>query len=280
MSADSRGPVLVLSDRSIKEEIEKGRIVIQPLDPACIQPASVDVHLDRQLRVFSGRGYGLRLDPRMGMDDRTELRHIAEDDPFELEPGEFVLGSTLEYIALPADMVGRLEGKSSLGRIGLLVHSTAGFVDPGWKGNLTLELSNVSKFPICLFHRMAIGQISFLRLTTPADRPYGSAGLGSKYQGQVGPTPTRYYQEFGRTPARGGRRGTAANNTTLREWLGQSRFGGSVRQLSEALGVPFKTVEEWFYRGVRPGAANRARLFQLTQLPQYEPPPQLLKDFK
>ncbi len=271
---------MVLSDRSIKEEIEKGRIVIQPLDPSCIQPASVDVHLDRQLRVFSGRGYGLSIDPRTGVDDRTELRHIAEDESFELVPGEFVLASTLEYITLPADMVGRLEGKSSLGRIGLLVHSTAGFVDPGWKGNLTLELSNVSRFPICLFYGMAIGQISFLQLTTPAQRPYGSPGLGSKYQGQTGPTPTRYYQEFGRTPVRARRRGVAAGNTTLREWLQQSRFGGNIRLFSEALGVPFKTAEDWFYRRARPGAANRARLFQLTQLPQYEPPPPLIRDFK
>ncbi len=276
---------MVLSDRSIKAEIEKGRIVIQPLDPLCIQPASVDVHLHRELRVFSGRGYGLCLDPRIAIDDRTEVRHIPEDEPYELKPGEFLLGSTLEYVALPSDIVGRLEGKSSLGRIGLMVHSTAGFVDPGWKGNLTLELSNVSGFPICLSHGIAIGQISFLQLSTPADRPYGSAGLGSKYQGQVGPTPTRYYREFAGNPAceaPGKRRrwGAMANNTALREWLEQSRFGGSVRLFSEELGVSLKTVEEWFYRGAKPGAANCARLYELTQLPQYKPPPPLLKDFR
>jgi len=186
---------VVLSDRSIKEEIAKGRIVIEPLDPSCIQPASVDVHLDHRLLVFrnSRRPY---IDIKQDLEDLTEPVEVAGDVPFILHPGEFVLGSTLEHIEVPEDLVARLEGKSSLGRIGLLIHSTAGYVDPGWKGHLTLELSNVSKLPITLYYSMKIGQLSFLRLTTPAERLYGSPGLGSKYQGQREPTASRIYQDF------------------------------------------------------------------------------------
>ena len=186
---------MVLSDRTIKEELEKGRIVIDPLDPANIQPASVDLHLDRQILVFSNSRRP-HIDVRMGMDDLTETVQIDDEIPFILHPGEFVLGSTLEHIELPDDLVARLEGKSSLGRIGLVIHSTAGFVDPGWKGHLTLELSNLARLPITLYYGMKIGQISYLRLTTPADRLYGSEGLGSKYQGQTVPTASRFSQEF------------------------------------------------------------------------------------
>jgi dCTP deaminase len=186
---------MVLSDRSIKEEIKRGRIVIEPLDPASIQPASVDVHLDRKLLVFrnSRRPY---IDVRQRMDDLTEIVEIADDTPFILHPGEFVLASTREYIEVPEDIVARLEGKSSLGRMGLLIHSTAGYVDPGWKGHLTLELTNVARLPITLYYGMKIGQISFLKLSTPAERLYGSEALGSKYQGQREPTPSRYYEDF------------------------------------------------------------------------------------
>ena len=186
---------MVLSDRTIKEELEKGRIVIEPLDPADIQPASVDLRLDRKLLVFSNSRRP-HIDVKMGLDDLTEIVEIGDDAPFILHPGEFVLGSTLEHIELPSDLVARLEGKSSLGRIGLVIHSTAGFVDPGWKGHLTLELSNVARLPITLYHGMKIGQISYLRLTTPADRLYGSAELGSKYQGQTEPTASRFSLEF------------------------------------------------------------------------------------
>ncbi len=186
---------MVLSDRTIKEELGKGRIVISPLDLADIQPASVDLRLDRKLLVFSNSRRP-HIDVKMGMDDLTEIVEIQNDSPFILHPGEFVLGSTLEHIELPDDLVARLEGKSSLGRIGLVIHSTAGFVDPGWKGHLTLELSNLSRLPITLYHGMKIGQISYLRLTTPADRLYGSEGLGSKYQGQTEPTASRFSQEF------------------------------------------------------------------------------------
>jgi dCTP deaminase len=187
---------MVLSDRTIKEEIAKGRIVIEPLDEECFQPASVDVHLDRKLLVFRTWRHPFYVDVKQNLDDLTEAVWIEDEKPFFLNPGEFVLGSTVESVALPEDIVGRLEGKSSLGRIGLLIHSTAGYVDPGWQGHLTLELSNVAKLPITLYHGMRIGQISFLRLTSPVDRPYGSAGLRSKYQGQKEPIPSRYYIDF------------------------------------------------------------------------------------
>ena len=186
---------MVLSDRTIKEELDKGRIVISPLDWDDIQPASVDLRLDRKLLVFSNYRTPY-IDVRQGQDDLTQVVEIDDESPFVLHPGEFALGSTLEHIELPDDLVARLEGKSSLGRIGLVIHSTAGFVDPGWKGHLTLELSNLARLPITLYYGMKIGQISYLRLTTPADRLYGSPELGSKYQGQTGPTPSRFYQDF------------------------------------------------------------------------------------
>ncbi len=187
---------MVLSDRTIKEELAKGRIIIAPLDPSCIQPASVDIRLDRKLLVFRTWRYPYYIDVRENLEDLTEMVELDEDKPFFLQPGEFVLASTLESISLPDDIVGRLEGKSSLGRIGLLIHSTAGYVDPGWQGHLTMELSNAAKLPITLYCGMRIGQISFLRLSSPAERVYGTEGLGSKYQGQTEPTASRYYQDF------------------------------------------------------------------------------------
>ena len=187
---------MVLSDRTIREEIEKGRIVIDPFDPSSIQPASVDVHLDKKLLVFRTWRNPFYIDVKQDTSDLTEVVEIPPDKPFYLHPGEFVLASTVESITLPDDIVARLEGKSSLGRLGLLIHSTAGYVDPGWSGHLTLELSNVAKLPITIYYGMKIGQISFLHLTSPADKPYGSPGLGSKYQGDRGPTPSRYFQDF------------------------------------------------------------------------------------
>jgi dCTP deaminase len=187
---------MVLSDRTIRQEISKGRIVIEPLNQDCIQPASVDLHLDNKLLVFKSQRYPAYIDVRRSLDHLNKLVEIEEEKPFFLNPGEFVLASTLESISLPDDIVGRLEGKSSLGRIGLLIHSTAGYVDPGWQGNLTLELSNVAKLPITLYYRMKIGQISFLRLTAPVERMYGTAELGSKYQGQTEPTASRYHENF------------------------------------------------------------------------------------
>ena len=186
---------VVLSDRTIKEEMAKGRIVVEPLGEGCVQPASVDVHLDRRLLVFrnSRRPY---IDVHEDTSDLTEMVEIEDDIPFILHPGEFVLASTLEHIELPDDLVARLEGKSSLGRIGLLIHSTAGYVDPGWKGHLTLELSNVANLPVTLYYAMKIGQLSYLRLSTPAENLYGSPALGSKYQGQTDPTASRMHQDF------------------------------------------------------------------------------------
>jgi dCTP deaminase len=185
----------VLSDRSIRERLAARRLQIEPLDESAIQPASVDLRLSQDFRVFkvSSRGY---VDVRHPLDDLTEALTIGESEPFVLQPGTFCLGSTVETITLPDDIVARVDGKSSLGRLGLLVHATAGYVDPGWTGRLTLELSNQSQMPIALYHNMRIAQISFYTMTTPVDRPYGSAELGSKYQGQTGPTPSRISREF------------------------------------------------------------------------------------
>lgn len=187
--------VSVLSDRSIKEALASKRLHIDPLDEDAIQPASVDLRLDSQFRIFrvTSRPF---VDVHQPMDDLTERVQIHGDEPFIIHPGTFCLGSTMEKISLPEDIVARVDGKSSLGRLGLLVHATAGYVDPGWKGKLTLELSNQSQMPIALYHGMRIAQISFLEMTTPVDRPYGSKALGSKYQGQTGPTPSRISREF------------------------------------------------------------------------------------
>jgi dCTP deaminase len=186
---------MILSDTTIREEIAAGRIEIDPFDPACVQPSSVDLHVDRHFRVFHNHRYPL-IDVMSEMPDLTDLVEVAEREPFILHPGEFVLGSTAERVRLPDDLVARLEGKSSLGRLGLLIHSTAGYVDPGWDGYLTLELSNVANLPITIYPGMKIGQISFFRLSTPAEKPYGSREAGSKYQGQRGPTASRFFEEF------------------------------------------------------------------------------------
>jgi dCTP deaminase len=186
---------MILSDVTIRQEIEMGRIVIDPYDAACVQPSSVDLHVDSQFRVFANSRYPY-IDVKHEMPDLTELVQVPDGEPFILHPGEFVLGSTLERVGLPDDTVARLEGKSSLGRLGLLIHSTAGYVDPGWDGYLTLELSNVANLPITIYPGMKIGQISFFRLSTPAAVPYGSEATRSKYQGQRGPTPSRFFEEF------------------------------------------------------------------------------------
>jgi dCTP deaminase len=187
---------MVLSDRTIARLIDDGRIVIDPYDPSLLQPSSVDVRVDRLFRVFRNNRASF-IDVKREQ-DLTELVEIDDEEPFILHPGEFVLGSTLERVALPDDLVARLEGKSSLGRLGLLIHSTAGFVDPGFDGHVTLELSNVANLPITIYYGMKIGQVSFMRLSEPALAPYGSGALGSKYQGQRGPTPSRYWQNFER----------------------------------------------------------------------------------
>jgi dCTP deaminase len=186
---------MVLSDESIREQLESGGIVIEPLGEGALQPSSVDLRVDRFFRVFRNDTTPY-IDPKKSQEDLTELVEVPEDGAFILHPGEFVLGSTLERVALGTDLVARLEGKSSLGRLGLLIHSTAGFVDAGWNGPLTLELSNVANLPIAIYPGMPIGQISFLRMTTEASLPYGSKETRSKYQGQRGPTPSRYYLNF------------------------------------------------------------------------------------
>jgi dCTP deaminase len=185
----------VLSDRDIRRELESGRVVIRPYAPVDLQPSSVDLHLDHSFRVFRNNRYPF-IDVRAPQPDLTELIRIEGDEPFILHPGEFVLGQTLEWVELPDDLVARLEGKSSLGRLGLLIHSTAGYVDPGWKGTLTLELSNVANLPIALYSGMRIGQISFFEMSSPVERPYGSPELGSKYQGQSEPTASAFHRDF------------------------------------------------------------------------------------
>jgi dCTP deaminase len=186
---------MILSDRSIREALDTGRVVVDPLGDNAVQPSSVDVRVDSSFRVFANHRHPY-IDVRADQPDLTELVKVGEDEPFILHPGEFVLGSTYERVRLPDDLVARLEGKSSLGRLGLLIHSTAGFVDAGWDGWLTLELSNVANLPIAIYPGMKIGQVAFFQLTTPAERPYGTAALRSKYAGQRGPTASRYFENF------------------------------------------------------------------------------------
>jgi dCTP deaminase len=192
---------VLLSDGDLRKELASGRLGLDPLDEAMIQPSSVDVRLDRFFRVFNNTKY-THIDPRQQQDELTALVETADDEPFVLHPGEFVLGSTFESVNLPDDLAGRLEGKSSLGRLGLLTHSTAGFIDPGFTGHITLELSNVANLPITLWPGMKIGQLCLFRLTSPAEHPYGSTSAGSRYQGQRGPTPSRAYLNFHRVDTR------------------------------------------------------------------------------
>lgn len=186
---------MILSDRSIRAALESGRIVIDPLADRAVQPSSVDVRVDDGFRLFSNHRYPY-IDVKQPQPDLTELVTVTDDDPFVLHPGEFVLGATLERVSLPDDLVARLEGKSSLGRLGLLIHSTAGFIDAGFDGHVTLELSNVATLPITIHPGMPIGQIAFFQLDQPAEHPYGSVETGSKYQGQRGPTPSAYHRNF------------------------------------------------------------------------------------
>ena len=189
---------MLLSDRDIRAEVDSGRVVLEPYDEAMVQPSSVDVRLDRYFRVFENHRYP-HIDPAVEQPDLTRMVTTADDDPFVLHPGEFVLASTYEVVTLPDDVAARLEGKSSLGRLGLLTHSTAGFIDPGFSGHVTLELSNVATLPIMLWPGMKIGQLCFFRLSSPSEHPYGSARYGSRYQGQRGPTPSRSHLSFHRT---------------------------------------------------------------------------------
>ena len=190
---------MLLSDRDIRAEIDSGRVVIDPYDEAMVQPSSVDVRIDRYFRLFDNHKYSV-IDPSAEQPELTRLVEVEPDDAFVLHPGEFVLASTYEVVTLPNDVAARLEGKSSLGRLGLLTHSTAGFIDPGFSGHVTLELSNVATLPIKIWAGMKIGQLCFFQLSSAAEHAYGSDRYGSRYQGQRGPTASRSYQSFHRTP--------------------------------------------------------------------------------
>jgi dCTP deaminase len=281
--------IVVLSDRTIREEIKEGRIVIHPLDDSCIQPASVDVHLDSEVRVFKPWKYPHYIDIRQPLEGLTSIEQIEEGEGryFSLQPGQFVLGSTKEYFEVPNHIMARLEGKSSLGRVGLLIHATAGYVDPGFKGYLTLELYNLCALPIFLYAGMKISQISFHMLTTPADHPYGSPGLRSKYQDQSGPTATRSHLDFDQpallsVPSQNLKNISMRESTyyslasrskyppVLRNWLEQSPFNGGIKNFANSLGAPVKTVEEWFYRGVKPSMKYRAKIFAATGLREFQ----------
>jgi len=189
---------VLLSDGDIRKELESGRVGLEPLDLSMVQPSSIDVRLERFFRLFDNHKYQ-HIDPSLDQPDLTRLVEVEAHEPFVLHPGEFVLGATYEVVTLPDDVAARLEGKSSLGRLGLLTHSTAGFIDPGFSGHVTLELSNVATLPITLWPGMKIGQLCFFRLSSPAEHPYGSQKYGSRYQGQRGPTASRSFQNFHKT---------------------------------------------------------------------------------
>ncbi len=189
--------IVLLSDRDIRAQIDTGRVQLDPYDPAMIQPASIDIRLDRWFRLFDNHRYTV-IDPSQDQSDLTRLVEVAPDEPFVLHPGEFALGATYELVTLPDDIAARLEGKSSLGRLGLLTHSTAGFIDPGFTGHVTLELSNTATLPITLWPGMKVGQLCFFQLSSAAERPYGSGAQGSRYQGQRGPTASRSHLNFSR----------------------------------------------------------------------------------
>ncbi len=186
---------MLISDRDIRAEIAAGRVKVEPFTEAMVQPSSVDVRLDRFFRVFENHKYEV-IDPSKEQSELTREVAVAPNEFFILHPGEFVLASTYEVITLPDDIAGRLEGKSSLGRLGLLTHSAAGFIDPGFSGHITLELSNVANLPVKLFPGMKIGQLCLIKLSSPAEHPYGSAVYGSRYQGQRGPTPSKSHLNF------------------------------------------------------------------------------------
>ena len=267
---------MVLSDRDIRRQIVQGRIVIDPYDDDAVQPASVDLCLGSPLLVedrarIEARGQSSFIDPRESNNDMWLSREIDEHIVYELQPGEFALGITAENVEIPDDIVGRLDGKSSLGRLGLVVHSTAGFVDPGWKGRLTLELSNLSSIAIKLSLGMKISQISFVWLSSPAERPYGSEGLNSKYQGQMQPVPSLFHLNYVADSIDDTRKETLNRNVNpeLRAWYQASEFRGNVGKLATELEVNQKTVEDWVYGRFRPSIRHYPALYRLTGLSEY-----------
>ena len=257
---------MILSDRDIRKSIKSGRLVIDPLSDDAIQPVSVDLRLGSKLRVYRGERAWL-IDIKQDAEQYTETVDIDELVPFILHPGAFALGITAERVELPGDLMGRLDGKSSLGRLGLLVHSTAGFIDPGFKGRIVLEFSNIAPLPITLYAGMKIAQISFEELTSPSSRPYGHSSLGSKYQEQDAPVASKYHLNFLNEKSRKSR----VQPASLKDWIQNSRFKGNLYDFSMMLGVPMKTIENWVYERYTPSAENRAKIFAITRLPQYAP---------
>ena len=261
---------MILSDGDIKRAVRNGRLIIEPYTERMVQPVSVDLTLGSKLRVFQKTGHPI-IDVKQEQPDLTERVEMDSYAPFYLHPSDFVLGITRERIGLPPELMGRLDGKSSLGRLGLLVHSTAGFIDPGFNGRIVLEFSNVSPLPITLYAGMPIAQISFYQLSRPASKPYGHQTLGSKYQDQEGPTASRYYLNFdGRrtSPARSARQYTE-EPTALRQWLEQSQYRGRVREFARDMGIPLKTVQDWVYGRRKPGPKHAAKVFKVTGLAQF-----------
>ena len=185
---------MILSDIDIKKEIKSGRLRITPFDKNSIQPASLDVKMGSEFRIFKNTQKAF-LDVKEPADDYMEFIKIPNGKPLIVHPGEFLLGTTIEKIKLPNDLVGQLNGRSSLGRIGIIVHATAGFIDPGFEGYITLEMTNLANIPIMLYPGMRIGQIAFTRMSSAAEKPYGPS-RGSKYSGQVGPTISRIWKDF------------------------------------------------------------------------------------
>ena len=262
---------MILSDGDIKKALKSGRLVIKEVKQEAIQPVSVDLMLGDKFRIFK-KTYIPIIDVKQPLLDLTDVVGVEEGQPFYLHPGDFVLGITREWVGLPADLMGRLDGKSSLGRLGLLVHSTAGFIDPGFHGRIVLEFTNVSPMPITLYPGMPIAQVSFYELTHPAQRPYGHGSRNSKYQEQDEPTPSRYYLNFkdNSKPKRSSRKQQYRTEPTpIKQWLDESRFRGNVQQFADALEIPVKTVEDWVYGRFKPSAKHATKLFEVTGLPQY-----------
>lgn len=259
---------MILSDGDIRKSIKSGRLAIDPLDDDAIQPVSVDLTLGNRIRMYREEKAYL-IDIKQDTEEYTEVVEIDELVPFVLHPRQFALGITRERVEVPPDLMGRLDGKSSLGRLGLIVHSTAGFIDPGFKGRIVLEFSNISPLPITLYAGIKIAQISFEELSSRSEKPYGHSSLNSKYQDQDSPVASKYHLNFIAEKSVSRRRTT----TTLEEWIQKSRFKGDLQSLSDEMGVPVKTLRNWMSGRNEPNAENRAKIYSFTRLPQYRSKP-------